>query len=340
MTLLSRTRTARLAIGGIAAALGLGAVVPQVVEASAEPASTDHIGSVDPASIPAPGTYQSCTGMFGLYKNNSDLASFDIVQGSNPVANLPVMGTDIVPIVTLSDGVTEYSCEAVPGWIDEATFTSDFLSWVQYSVGTTMPYPGTGYYLLPTIDGEALTVNGSVSFTPTSRTIEFPNELDGDSTLSWLPTQPGSIDVDYMPWTTPGSSTALTQAFFTRLFDAVVNAPGGGQAQADYLEAQLTLLYDSQQSTCNDSDATLVALVQTLVSLSGDFAPYMQAQDCNTLSRGAMVVGIIEAFGAQVSDTVITMSVSGPAPTTTSTSTTMPSTTVAGTDPVIPAFTG
>ena len=337
MDLAHRALSARLLLGGIAAALGLGATVTHVVEASADPATSDHVGALDPASLPAPGTYESCKGMFGLSKMNSDLASFDVVDGSSAVTPTPVVGTDIIPIVTISDGTTTLSCEAAPAWTDEATFTSDYLSSDSWAIQTSMPYPGTGYFQLPYIYGTSFTYSGG-SITPTSRTIAYLSDLAPGATIVATPAEPLELASPYQPYAhSPSSSAALTDPFFTRAFAAILGAPNGSQAQVDYLQAQLALVWDSSPMTCIDQDPTLQALIVTMQSLSTGFVGWMTATDCNTLSAGSITIGRIQLFDAQVADTGITLTVSGPVPSTT---TTTASSTTAAADPVIPAFTG
>lgn len=333
MRLTELSRTARIFFGVIAAGLGLGGAATQVVQASADPANRGSSDSLNPATLPAPGTYQSCTGLFGLYKLNSDLVSFDIVQGANPVATLPVMGTDIVPVVRLSDGTTSVSCEAVSGWADEAGF-SNYLDY-DWIVGTSMAYPGTGYYLVPAINGDTFNVNGG-QFVPTTRSVEYLTNLGLAETLSADPGQlvalASSYHPYYGPW--PTSSSGLSDPFFTRVYAAILNSATGSQAQVDYLNQQLSLLSDSQPMTCSDQDPTLIALVATMQSLSTGFNPMSVATECSDLSEGTLAIGRIQLFNAEVSDTEITLTVSGPAPPTTTTSTTV------AVDPLVPVFAG
>ena len=341
MRLTKLSRSSRLFLGVLAAGLGLGATATQVVQVAAEPATGDSSDSFSPASLPAPGTYESCSGLFGLSKLNSDLVSFDIVQGANPVTTLPTMGTDIVPIVTLSDGTTSVSCEAVSGWADETEFGA-YLN-VDYIVGTSMAYPGIGYFLVPAIDGSVFYVNGGAFF-PTTRSVEYLTNLGLDETLSANPGQLVALASRYHPYygSLPTSSSGLSDPFFARVYSAILNSPIGSQAQADYLNQQLSLLSDSQPTTCSDQDPTLIALVATMQSLSTGFNQNLVATECSNLSEGTLAIGRIQLFNAEVSETEITLTVSGPAPPTTTsstTTTTLTSTTVAA-DPLVPAFTG
>ena len=335
MRLSELSRSSRLFLGVLAAGLGLGATATQVVKASAESTNRDSSDSLNPATLPTPGTFQSCSGLFGLYKLNSDLVSFDIVQGANPVATLPTMGTDIIPIVTLSDGTTSVSCEAVSGWTNESefsTYLNDFST-----VGTSMTYPGLDYFLIPAIDGSWFNVDGG--FVPTSRSVEYLTNLGLDETLSADPIQLLALASSYHPYfgSWPTSSSELSDPFFTRVYSAILNSPFGSQAQVDYLNQQLSLLSDSQPTTCSDEDPILVALVATMQSLSTGFEQNFVASGCSNLSGGTLAIGRIQLFNAEVSETGITLTVSGPAPPTTTTSLT-PVTVVS--DPVIPAFTG
>ena len=334
MRLHKLSRFSRLFLGVLAAGLGLGDTATQVAQVAAEPATGDSSDSHNPASLPAPGTYEPCSGLFGLYKLNSDLVSFDIVQGVNPVATLPTMGVDIIPIVTLSDGITSVSCEAVPGWTNESEFSA-YLgeTWL---VGTSMTYPGIGHFLVPAIDVSTFNVDGG-SFLPTTRSVEYLTNLDLDETLSVEPVQLVALASSYHPYYGPPLTTSseLSDPFFTRVYSAILNSPNGSQAQVDFLNQQLSLLADSQPMTCSDQDPILIALVATMQSLSTGFNPMSVATECSDLSEGTLAIGRIQLFNAEVSDTGITLTVSGPAPPTTTTT----STTVA-VDPLVPAFAG
>lgn len=312
--------------------MGLGAAATEVVQVAAEPAIGDSPDSLGPAALPAPGTYESCSGLFGLSKLNSDLVSFDIVQGANPVTTLPTMGTDIIPIVTLSDGTTSVSCEAVSGWADESDFSTYYLNF-DWIVGTSMAYPGTGYFLVPAIDGSTFNVNGGL-FLPTTRSVEYLTNLDLDETLAADPGQLVVLASSYHPYYGPPLTTSseLSDPFFTRVYSAILNSPNGSQAQVDFLNQQLSLLADSQSMTCSDQDPILIALVATMQSLSTGFNPMSVATECSDLSEGTLAIGRIQLFNAEVSDTEITLTVSGPAPPTT--------TTTVAVDPLVPAFAG
>jgi hypothetical protein len=341
MRLTKLSRSSRLFLGVLAAGLGLGATATQVIQVAAEPATGDSSDSFSPASLPAPGTYESCSGLFGLFKQNSDLVSFDIVQGANPVTTLPTMGTDIIPIVTLSDGTTSVSCEAVSGWTNESEF-STYLNDAQIT-GTSMTYPGIGYFLVPAIDGSTFNVNGG-SFLPTTRSVEYLTNLDVDETLLADPIELAALASKYGPYgDLPANSAELADPFFARVYTAVLNSPIGSQAQVDYLSQQLILLVDGQSTTCSDQDPTMLALGATMRTLSTGFnSGWVGPLDCSGLLEGTNAIGRIQLFNAEVSETGITLTVSGPAPPTTTsstTTTTLTSTTVAA-DPLVPAFTG
>jgi len=124
-------RSIKFLLGGVAAALGVGALAPELVANAASTAPSrdggNEPGLINSAALPAPGEYQSCMAMFGLTKYNSDLATFDVVDTDNVVSPSPVIGTDIIPIVTITDASdNSLQCEATPGWTDEATWESDY----------------------------------------------------------------------------------------------------------------------------------------------------------------------------------------------------------------------
>ena len=117
----------RLLFSGIAASLGLASVVAPVVTSPATAQPVEGPGPIQPSTISPPGTYQPCTAYFGLTKDNSDLLSFEVDNINNAVSPTPAIGTDIVPILTVTDGTQSIDCVPDLGWTDEATWLSDYM---------------------------------------------------------------------------------------------------------------------------------------------------------------------------------------------------------------------
>lgn len=325
----------RLFLGGIAALLGVSATATELVSASAEPATTDHTSGFQPASGYVPGTYSSCTAKFGLLKTNSDLATFDVVDGTPAVTPTPVMGTDLIPLITVSDGTFTETCEAQLAWTDSATFDSAFLSYNSFAAGTSMPYPGTNdFWIMPAV-GVPLTMDGSTSITVTTRTLSFGDTLPAGTTVS-LSGQPVSIQAPYAPYGgQPSSSAALATPFFQRVSSAVVTA--GDANQGMFLEVYLASYYNGADPSqmCTDDPNTANALFITMDNLmTGWGAGWMLPTTCSNLMTSELAVGQILQYDMQVSSaTALTVTVAGaPLPTTTTTTT--------ATDPVVPKFAG
>ena len=326
----------RLFLGGIAALLGMSATGTELVAASAEPATTDHTSGFQPASGYVPGTYSSCTAKFGLMKSNADLATFDVVDGSPAVTPTPVMGTDLIPLITVSDGTITETCEAQIAWTDSATFDSAYLSNNSNAAGTSMPYPGTNnFWILPAV-GVQLAMDGVTSITVTTRTLSFGDTLATGTTVS-LSAQPVSIQTPYAPYGgQPSSSAVLATPFFQRVSDAVRS--NGGAAQETFLNTYLASYYDGVDPSqmCTDDPNMAIALFTTMDNLmTGWGYGWMLPTDCSNLMTSELAVGQILQYDMQVSSaTALTVTVAGaPLPTTTTTTTT-------AIDPVVPKFTG
>ncbi len=326
----------RVFLGGMAALLGVSATATELVTASAEPVTTDHGAGLQPQSAYVPGTYSSCTAKFGLMKTNSDLATFDVVDGSPAVTPSPVLGTNLIPLITVSDGTTTETCEAQIAWTDAATFDSAFVSYNSSAAGTTMPYPGTNnFWILPAV-GVPLVIDGLTPFTVTTRTLSFGDTLPAGTTET-LSGQPVSIQTGYAPYgAQPSSSAALATPFFQRVSDAVLAA--GDSGQQTFLNAYLTSYYDGidPSQMCIDDPTTANSLSTTIDNLmTGWGFGWMLPTTCANLMGNDLAVAQILQYDTQISSaTTLTVTVAGPPLPTTSTSTT------AAVDPVVPQFTG
>jgi hypothetical protein len=329
----------RVFLGGMAALLGVSATATELVVASAEPVTTDHAAGMQPQSAYVPGTYSSCTAKFGLWKGNADLASFDVVDGSPAVLPSPVLGSNLIPLITVSDGSITEICEAQIAWTDAATFDSAYIGSYLSTVGTAMPYPGRNdFWIMPAV-GVRLTMDGLTSITVTTRSLSFGETLPAGSTVT-LSAQPQAIQVQWSPYMwTPASSAVLATPYFQRIFDAVEST--GGTGQRVFLEAYLAAMYDGGDSgaLCANDPSTANATFATMDTLGAGWASWLFPMFCGNGDEIPEAVGQTLQFNTQVSSaTALTVTVAGPPlPTTTTLPTTSSTTT---TDPVVPQFTG
>ena len=323
----------RLFLGGIAAFLGVSATVTELATASADPVTTDNGAGLQSQSAYVPGTYTSCTAKFGLMKANSDLATFDVVDGSPAVTPSPVVGSNLIPLITVSDGTITETCEAQLAWTDSATFDSAYLANGSFAAGTSMQYPDTNnFWIMPAV-GVPLTMDGTTAITVSTRTLSFGDTLPADTSVT-LSAQPLSILAPYAPYNGPSSSAALATPFFERVSDAV--RTNGDAAQETFLNTFLTSYYNSidPSQMCTDDPTTANALFITMDGLmTGWGYSFMLPTDCSNLVNNDLAVAQILQYDTQVSSaTTLTVTVAGPPMPTTSTTAT--------TDPVVPQFTG
>ncbi len=320
MRISNSRRSIKFLVGGVAAALGIGTFAPGLVANAASTAPSRDGGNepklINSTALPESGEYQSCMAMFGLTKENSDLATFDVVNTNNIVSPSPVIGTDIIPIVTITDASdNSLQCEATPGWTDEETWNSDYFD-ADWWYNGEVTYPGTGYYPLPNIAGVTLYPPSPLEpFTPVTRTIEFLHDFNPDVVVTWSPQEPVALQSPWLPVVNhPDSSAALSDPFFVAIFAAVENT--GDAAQAAYLRLVLTEDFDSEPSTCSEDNPTYVALVATLDELKGSAG--WPIYSCGYVASAAITVGRMLMMEAETSQTgiTITLTLAAPAPAT------------------------
>ena len=185
----------RVLAGGAAATAGIATIAAPVLSGPAAADPTDDTAdgtAASPQAVPAPGTYESCTAYFGLVKGNSDLVSYD-VQTVGPVSPDPVLGSNLVPVLTVQGGGGEVQCIPELGWTDEGTW----IDWIDWG-STGFTYPGTGYYLVPSTYGaEFDTPNGL--FVPESTSIRFETSIEG-VTVTWAPAGPPATETGWFPF--------------------------------------------------------------------------------------------------------------------------------------------
>lgn len=339
-----KTSSRRIMFGGIAAALGFSSVAAPAIVQAASAAPTEGSNTTGGFSAQTIGTYESCTAYFGLVKANSNLANFDVVNNTadpDPViANAQQAGPTLVPVVTLTDGSNNIiECTPALGWTDQATWENDYMEPNgTYFLGSTVPYPGTGFWLLPAIGwplnyfDTALAL--TMPFTAVTGTLRFESNLAGVSVISSMVN---------LPTTSPGfdgnSGLLLDMyqsSYWATALDIVATAPTGSAEQAALLDS-IANGFVNGPTLCGNSggllvpDANYASLVATLEAL----LPARTNLTCEdiTFASSWLVDAAIQI--AKVANAPATVTVGDPAPTTTSTTTT-----VARDELVTPAFAG
>ena len=320
--------------GGIAASLGLATVVAPVVTSPATAQPIEGPGPLQPNAIATPGTYEECTPYFGLMKDNADLLSFDVVNENNAVTPTPVIGIDIIPVLTVTDGTQTIECIPNLGWTDQTTWQSDYVDgggngWV---VDELITYPGLGYYLMPVIDGSTtFSLTGGGSILPTSSSLRFETNFTG-RTITVAPTNLVHTFGGYRPIENELSSSQLADSHYAAINQGVTTT--GDAAQAAYL---LQLMTAGASNFCdqittepvvpNQNYAPLLVTMNTLLQ-SNSFV----VSTCDSIWHGAEFLYNAEVQKAKVPNSLVTLTITGPNATTTTTSVPV--------DPVVPSFTG
>lgn len=328
----------RLLFSGIAASLGLASVVAPVITSTATAEPVEGPGPIQPSTISPPGTYQPCTAYFGLTKDNSDLLSFEVDNINNAVSPTPVIGTDIVPILTVTDGTQTIECVASLGWTNEATWQSDYMGLVGYlfSYGL-ITYPGTGYYLMPAIDGSTtFSLTGGGSILPTASSLRFEVDFTGRTVTVTPPTL-----VHTFGGFTPNNyltGAQLSDPYFAAVM-AAVTATGNAAQAALLLELLTAGQVDGQFALCDLTNmypsvpnVNFIPLTETMDSLLQQ-EPTVDP-GCTMPTKSASFLYNIEVQNAKVPNSLVTLTITDPNAATTTTTTSVAA------DPVAPAFTG
>jgi len=331
----------RLLFSGIAASLGLASVVAPVVTSPATAQPVEGPGPIQPSTISPPGTYQPCTAYFGLTKNNSDLLSFEVDNINNAVSPTPVIGTDIVPVLTVTDGTQSIDCIPDLGWTNEATWQSTYMSLLgsAFSHGR-ITYPGLGYYLMPAVNGSTtFSLTGGGSILPTASSLRFEVNFTGRTVTVTPPTLVHTFG-GFIPLNQYVMGAQLSDSYFTAVMAAVTAT--GNAAQAALLLELLTAgqvdgvfaLCDNDTLHLNVSNENFLPLAATMDSLLQQ-APTVDP-GCTMPTKSASYLYNIEVQNAKVPNSLVTLTITDPNAATTTTTTT---TSVAA-DPVAPAVTG
>jgi hypothetical protein len=362
MNLKAIVTSRRFLLGSIAAALGFSSVAAPVLLQPAGAAPTEGSNTTDGFSAQAIGTYESCTAYFGLNKSNSNLANFDLVNNTanpelfaaNPefiadnadflaefpdfLADFPLAAMDIVPVVTLTDESNNIvECTPTPGWLDEATWVNDYFGGDATSIpedGFSYPfsYPGTGFWLLPAVGYPLeyfdLASQQDLEFIAVTGTLRFESNLAGVSVLSSM--------VD-LPTTAPfvmfvDDDEMYESSYWASALDLVATAPTGSAEQAALLDSIVSGFINGPTMCGGESGGLLVpdhyaSLIATLEALM----PPDQDLSCNGIAIVSLFLVDAVIQIAKVATAPVTVTFSDSAP---------PTTSLAPTEPLVPAFTG
>ena len=305
----------RVLAGGAAATAGIATIAAPVLSgpaAAADPTDGTADGAAaSPQAVPAPGLYESCTAYFGLVKGNSDLVSYD-VKTVGPVSPDPVLGSNLVPVLTVQGGGGEVQCIPELGWTDEASWAS----WIDWDL-TTFTYPGTGYYLIPSTYGAEFDTPAGL-FIPESTSIRFDTSIEG-VTVTWAPAGPAATETGWFPFG-PIALTPTSKGVPETL--ARIGAAGG---DADAVALAEQILVDE---TCDNADPGLVSLADAMSVIYGGeiFA------SCGNVEVATWELYRAELFDLMVERSLVVVTLTAPTPTTTGD--------VAGDGVVAPTFTG
>ena len=283
MSLLNAMRSRRTIAGGLAFAAGTATIASPVV---APPLSADPIGAPignggnggaggNAGLFLGTGTYESCTALFGLTDKSN--ANYVVITVEGSASPLPVVGEDLIPVLTLAGSAPGGETECVPeAGFDDAASWLDFVSppgpinpELETLIAALFPYPGAAGYLVPNdTAGLVPPITAAIRFeratsSPTEVTVS-PNPVDlefavvdSDAVAQGIlvalggPTSPlGERLLEY----TGGSCTEPTDAVDEELVAALADLTGAGpQLQAFFTQ--------NAPDTC----AQLQIILQTII---------------------------------------------------------------------------
>jgi hypothetical protein len=251
----------------------------------------------------------SCVPYFGLSKLNSNLVRFD-VQTSGPVQGVPVIGSNLTPVLTLTDAThASISCTLDArslAWTSQSTFFSDYL---QGNFG--YEYPGSNdFYETPALGAE-FTIGGQ-AFTPVSASIAVHTSLPG-VTVTLSTTTPEDLNHGFYAW--GGTTTSPTDPVVARSVQRMLDAGGSHGAANMLAKLQVT-------NTCTAGPAALASYFAHIGQLSGVSSTLANCQEAVGGLSWAFVY-YSSLLQVQVQGSPVTVTVSAPEPTTTLVPTTL-----------------
>ena len=299
----------RISAAALAASAGTAASIAATDAAGAQPVSASASGP----SVEA-GTMQSCVPYFGLTKQSSNLVRFD-VQTSGPVQGVPAIGTNLMPVLTLTDAAhASISCRLDAdslAWTSQSTFFSDYLGG-NGSIAGPYEYPGSNdFYETPAL-GFEFTIGGQ-AFTPVSASIAVHTSLPG-VTVTLSTTAPEDLNHGFFTW--GGNTTSPTDPVVARSSQRMLDAGGSHGAANMLAKLQVT-------NTCTAGPAALASYNDHIGQLFSDASsPAANCQEAENHLDWAFVY-YSSLLQVQVQGSPVTVTVSAPEPTTTLVPTTL-----------------
>jgi len=243
-------------------------------------------------------------------------------------------------VVTLTDESNNIvECVPMPGWLDEATWANDYFGGDATSIPEDgFSYPGTGFWLLPAV-GYPLEYfdfasQQDLQFIAVTGTLRFESNLAGVSVLSSMvnlpTTAPFVLFVD--------DDEIYESSYWASALDLVATAPTGSAEQAALLDS-IANGFVNGPTMCGGEepggllvfDPNYASLIATLEAL----IPSDQDVLCGEIDIVSLFLVDAAIQFAKVANAPVTVTFSDSAPASTSTSTSL-----APTEPLVPAFTG
>lgn len=310
-------------------AVGVGVVAPVVtLDSMASAASAPESTSLHMAAV-STSQYESCTPYFGLGKASAELAHFSVNDPAHLLGSSPAIGSDIVPLITATDGTHTVTCVPTLAW----TSQSDWLSGSQFGLQGSSPaqggfiYPGDGYYAVP-FAGVPYTLTPTTSslagsFTPTSVTVSYLTSAVGALNRTSPTTVTASTTATYpndgLVPTTTAAGAATEQAIM-----AQISSTDPNRSAIDALVVAM-LAQGSGACTLPDGDPVLASLEGALQALG-----FSLGIDCGEIPNSLSRFSTVKVMAARALDNHFVFDVSMVQPTTTTT--TSPSTTTTSTE--------
>jgi hypothetical protein len=145
--------------------------------------------------------------------SQSDLESYAVSVVDNSVTPTPVIGTDLVPVLTVTNALSN-TVECVPelAWTDSNSWGTKYFNAVDTGkMAGLITYPGPGYYRIPATYGVTYVFPDSTSFTPVSTSVRFESNYTGKTISIDQTSVPGVANGVFV--TTPVAAN-LTDEFF------------------------------------------------------------------------------------------------------------------------------
>ena len=329
--------TLAFGVGAIAAAVP---VAGMAVNAGAATSTVHDAHAIHDAAVTT-SQYESCTPYFGLGKSSAELAKFTIEDPNHALSTPAVLGTDLIPLITVSDGTHTVTCAPTLAWTNQQDWstTSSFGMSGWSAMDGAFAYPGNGYYAVPMV-GVAYTLTQTLpgsptgTMTPTSVTVSYGSNLSSDIRVT---TFPAAIARTIDPSTSFGSitpSSTVGQALITKVSNAIPSSDTNKTQEValfSYLMQNGSNTCDSTYGSGTQTSAAFVGLssaVQTLFTSGGTTI----SPQCDDLGFAGMVMLQAVGMDLRAHDNLIHFVLTSTASTTT---TTKPQTTT--TSPSLPS---